>query len=338
VSKVVRKIAPIASIALPIIAPGFGTAIGAALGAGAAAAPIVGNAVLGAGLGAAGGDGLKGAAIGGVTGGLGGGGGAQIAGKLGATGAAKTALGSAITGGASSALKGGDVGDIALGAATAAGASQLGSLGGGQSSYQTSEGGIPLPPTKPLQTTSGINIGGQPVKLGSLLSGAGDVYGYMQGQSDLEDIQNQLAQQSQQAQAQLQPYAQAGQQALQNLEGGYDAFTQDPGYQFRLQQGNQALERSLAARGLGQSGAALKAAQQYGQGLAEQSYGDYFGRQSQLAGQGLGAAGGLGSLMTNLGNTQAAATLAGINQRNELLSNLGNNKGLGQLMGGLFGR
>ena len=102
-----------------------------------------------------------------------------------------------------------------------------------------------------------------------------------------------------------------------------EALQADPGYQFQLQQGNQALERSLAARGLGQSGAALKAAQEYGQGLANQTYNDYFNRQAQLAGQGFGAAQGLGSLYTNLGNVQAAAELEKINQRNKLLSGLG---------------
>jgi hypothetical protein len=166
--------------------------------------------------------------------------------------------------------------------------------------------------------------GGNPVRLGSLLSAGGDALGYALGRSDLEDLQDQLAARSAQAQAQYQPYAQAGTQALQNLQApNMEALQADPGYQFQLQQGNQALERSLAARGLGQSGAALKAAQEYGQGLANQTYNDYFNRQAQLAGQGFGAAQGLGSLYTNLGNVQAAAELEKINQRNKLLSGLG---------------
>jgi len=45
-----------------------------------------------------------------------------------------------------------------------------------------------------------------------------------------------------------------------------------PGYQFRLNQGMQALERSAAARGNLLSGNTLAAAQEFGQGLASQEY------------------------------------------------------------------
>ena len=162
------------------------------------------------------------------------------------------------------------------------------------------------------------------MNLGSLLSAGGDVYGYFQGKNDLEDIQKMLAQQSSMAEAQYSPYAQAGQTALANLQApDLEALQADPGYQFQLGQGQQAVERSLAARGLGQSGAALKAAQEYGQGLASQTYDDYFNRQSQLANLGYGAASGLGSIYSNLGNVQAAAELERMNQRNNMLSSLG---------------
>ena len=55
--------------------------------------------------------------------------------------------------------------------------------------------------------------------------------------------------------------------------------TQDPGYQFRLQQGMDAAMGSQAARGLSQSGGALKELQNYGQGLASQEYGNVYNRQ-----------------------------------------------------------
>ena len=57
--------------------------------------------------------------------------------------------------------------------------------------------------------------------------------------------------------------------------------TQDPGYQFRLQQGMDAAMGSQAARGLSQSGGALKELQNYGQGLASQEYGNVYNRQYQ---------------------------------------------------------
>ena len=53
---------------------------------------------------------------------------------------------------------------------------------------------------------------------------------------------------------------------------------QDPGYAFRLAEGQKAIERSTAAsRGL-QSGAALKAAARYGQEMGSQEYGNAFNR------------------------------------------------------------
>lgn len=59
----------------------------------------------------------------------------------------------------------------------------------------------------------------------------------------------------------------------------------DPSYQFRYQQGQQAAERSLASRGLLNSGNAAIELQQYGQGMASQEYGAQFNRMLQgLAG------------------------------------------------------
>lgn len=55
----------------------------------------------------------------------------------------------------------------------------------------------------------------------------------------------------------------------------------DPSYQFRYQQGQQALERSLASRGLLNSGNAALELQQYGQGAASQEYGAQFNRMLQ---------------------------------------------------------
>ena len=55
----------------------------------------------------------------------------------------------------------------------------------------------------------------------------------------------------------------------------------DPSYQWRLQQGQQTVERSLGARGLLNSGNAAIELQQYGQGAASQEYGAQFSRMLQ---------------------------------------------------------
>jgi hypothetical protein len=55
-------------------------------------------------------------------------------------------------------------------------------------------------------------------------------------------------------------------------------FQQDPGYAFRLKEGQKRLERSAAARGGLISGAALKAATEYGQEMGSQEYTNAFNR------------------------------------------------------------
>ena len=68
-------------------------------------------------------------------------------------------------------------------------------------------------------------------------------------------------------------YAQPG--AFSFGAGDYQA---DPGYAFRLSEGQKALERSAAARGGLISGGALKAATKYGQDMGSQEYGNAFNR------------------------------------------------------------
>jgi hypothetical protein len=55
-------------------------------------------------------------------------------------------------------------------------------------------------------------------------------------------------------------------------------FQADPGYAFRLSEGQKALDRSAAARGGLISGGALKAAQRFGQEMGSQEYTNAFNR------------------------------------------------------------
>jgi len=67
--------------------------------------------------------------------------------------------------------------------------------------------------------------------------------------------------------------------------GGFD-YTADPGYQFRLQQGLDAVQHGAAAGGKALSGQTLKALNDYAQGTAAQAYQDAYGRalgENQLA-------------------------------------------------------
>jgi len=97
------------------------------------------------------------------------------------------------------------------------------------------------------------------------------------------ELQNQ---QFQQTREDLAPYRAAGQTALNALtplatnyqKFGMGQFQQDPGYGFRLSEGQKALDRQAAARGGLISGSALKAAQRYGQDMGSQEYMNAFNR------------------------------------------------------------
>lgn len=55
-------------------------------------------------------------------------------------------------------------------------------------------------------------------------------------------------------------------------------YEADPGYAFRFSEGQKALDKSMAARGLGISGANIKGAVKYGQDMGSQEYGNAFNR------------------------------------------------------------
>jgi hypothetical protein len=109
-------------------------------------------------------------------------------------------------------------------------------------------------------------------------------------------------------------------------------FQQDPGYGFRLKEGQQALDRSAAARGGMISGGALKAAQRYGQDMGSQEYMNAFNRYQteraarlqplqSLTGYGQTTANTLGTAGSNMaGNIGNAYMQQGVNQGNALIA------------------
>lgn len=327
IKKTVQKAAPIAGAVI-------GTAVGGP--AGGAIGGAIGGGLSGGGIKAAGIGGLGGAAFGYAP---------AISGAAGLGAAGKAALTKGIQGAALGGMGGG-----AKGALMGAG---LGSIGG----YLGAGGAVPGVGSLPgasLEATTGVagaqgptmgsgilgglgkltgvatSAGAQPMKLGSLLQAGGNLLGYGMADSQIEEMRRLMEAQAGRAEQQFQPYSQAGQEALAKMQApSMEALQDDPGYQFRLQEGNRALERSLAARGMTNSGAAMRAAQEYGQGLADQTYNDFFNRQGQIAGMGYGAASGLGSIYAGLGNAQAAALRAQIENQSRLFGGLGS-------LGGLF--
>lgn len=150
-------------------------------------------------------------------------------------------------------------------------------------------------------------------KLSDVLSGLSNVNTTNKNEEELLKAQRQ-------AQGYMNPYYTAGTGALTKLQSRLDTgfqpgdLTQDPGYQFQLEQGNKNLSRSLGAQGGLFSGRALQAAQDYGQGLAEQTYQQAYNRWLQennqlsgLAGTGYNSGTQLGDMATTYGQTKAEA-------------------------------
>jgi hypothetical protein len=171
------------------------------------------------------------------------------------------------------------------------------------------------------------------------------------------DVQRSQFEQTREDQA---PYRQAGYNALAELQRtagnvpgafkfGAGDYQADPGYAFRLAEGQKALDRQAAARGGLISGGALRAAQRYGQEMGSQEFGNaynraltgyntdvarenqLYNRQAALAGIGqtatnlIGQAGqnyatNVGNLMTGAGAAQAAGQ---VGMANALTGGLG---------------
>ena len=81
------------------------------------------------------------------------------------------------------------------------------------------------------------------------------------------------------------PFREAGVRALPELEAasrytpfGMNQFQADPGYAFRLSEGQKQLDRMAAIRGGQISGSALKAAARFGQEMGSQEYTNAFNR------------------------------------------------------------
>ena len=136
-----------------------------------------------------------------------------------------------------------------------------------------------------------------------------------------------------------QPFLEAGVGALNKLTAaadykpfGMDQYKADPGYAFRLGEGQKALDRQAAARGGLISGGALKAAARYGQDMGSQEYMNAFNRYQteraarlqplqSLTGMSQTTANTLGTAGSNMaGNIGNAYMQQGVNQGNALLA------------------
>jgi hypothetical protein len=126
----------------------------------------------------------------------------------------------------------------------------------------------------------------------------------------------------------------------------YSNFYNSPGYQFSLQQGENAINKSAAASGGLYSTNTTAALGNYAAGAASTQYNSYINQLLSMAGLGNAAASGVGTAATatgqgvantlqNAGNASAAGQLGSANAFTNALGMLNNNNGLlGALMGG----
>lgn len=120
------------------------------------------------------------------------------------------------------------------------------------------------------------------------------------------------------------PWREIGGESLKELRAGIDSgdfdmsnfrFKTDPGYQFRRQEGINALDASAAARGRLQSGAQARAVTRYGSELASQEYGNAFNRERTIRGDRF-------NRLATLSNVGQVANQADQNARTNMANNV----------------
>lgn len=273
------KVGKILKTVAPLAASYFAPGIGAAIGPGLSTA---GQAALG------------GAVAGGLTGAATGGG---LSGAL---------KGAALGGVGGYALNGG-FGDIGGGISDA-----LGLNGTSVGNFLTGNQNIGYTPGEitsgPIGSTGAIAAsgggGGSSFGLANILSAG-------LGTSANDDAEKKLLEAQQKALGAITPF--------QNTQFTGEDLASDPGYQFQLAEGEKALSRNQAARGNYFSGAALKAAQDYGQGLAATTFDAANSRFNNNRNFNYGVAQDQAGIYGNQGNIAANS---GINNSNLLSSAL----------------
>lgn len=152
------------------------------------------------------------------------------------------------------------------------------------------------------------------------------------------------------------PWLAAGKNALAQLASGTGAggslikpfsladFQADPGYQFRLDQGTQGIQRAASARGGLYSGATLKALARFNQNTASDEYGNaynrynndqstQFNRLASIAGLGQTATGQVGQAGQSAYGTIANAGMNAANNIGQNMIGAGNARASGYVGG-----
>jgi|GEM_PF-1600551 len=94
--------------------------------------------------------------------------------------------------------------------------------------------------------------------------------------------------------------------AQQQQENAFGVFRNSTGYQFRLGEGQNALNAASGGRGVSRSGAAVKSLANYNQNMASNEFGNYMGYLGNQQGIGLQGASALAGVGNNFVSQQSA--------------------------------
>lgn len=136
-----------------------------------------------------------------------------------------------------------------------------------------------------------------------------------------------------------------GQNPAQSYGSAFNNFRNSTGYQFRLGEGMRAINSGYAGAGMIKSGAAMKAINDYGQGMASQEFGNYlnalgnqqslgFSAASAQAGVGQNYANSLSNIYQNQGSNLANAALVKSQNTANAIGGLAN---MGGYLAGRYG-
>lgn len=133
------------------------------------------------------------------------------------------------------------------------------------------------------------------------------------------EAQGTLEQAGQRARREFTPYQQTSQDANRLIQaavgGDTSAFEASPGYNFRREEGEKAIERGAAAQGMSMSGAQMKDLNRFNQDMASTEYDNWFNRMSNLRGEGIGMSNQLANTGMQTGQGVADTQIGGAGAR-----------------------
>ena len=111
----------------------------------------------------------------------------------------------------------------------------------------------------------------------------------------------------------FQPYRDMGVQGVNAMMNPNESFETSPGYEWRRNEGMRNMENRFSGGGGG--GNAMRALNDYGQGMASQEFGNWWNRQAGMAGMGMNATSNTATAGMNKANSIGSYRMRGAENR-----------------------